>query len=105
MLAEKKEIKNQIDKLSAELAQNGLNIRKRFLFGSYAKNTQKEHSDIDIALISDQFEGIRFIDFLKISDFLIKYDSRLEIHPFKTSEFNPSQDFFVKEILKTAIEI
>jgi len=32
-------------------------IREVYLFGSYAVGDPKEHSDIDIAVISDWFEG------------------------------------------------
>ena len=44
------------------LNKNGVIITQAILFGSYASGWYNELSDIDLALVSDQFEGIRFND-------------------------------------------
>ena len=75
-----------------------------YLFGSYASGTQREYSDIDLAIVSDNFEGSRFFDRKKINKYLLQTSTDLEIHPFKTEEFTADNPF-VKEILETGIKI
>jgi predicted nucleotidyltransferase len=86
------------------LKANNFTIRKAYVFGSYAKGQQTEWSDIDVALVSDQFEGIRFQDHCKISPYLIKLDASLEVHPFRPEDFTKDNPF-VEEIMETGIQI
>ncbi len=48
-----------LNKYVEELEKNRIPIRQAVLFGSYAAGGSHEWSDIDIALVSDVFEGIR----------------------------------------------
>ncbi len=41
-----------------------ININQAYLFGSYAKNKQHKDSDIDVCIISDDFEKVDGISFL-----------------------------------------
>ncbi len=81
-----------------------------YLFGSYAKGNPHKDSDIDIAVLSGEFEGIRFIDGSKLSRIIIDetYPDLpfvdFEIHPYKTEEFTEDNPF-VAEILRTGIKI
>ena len=82
-------------------------IDKVYLYGSYAKGTQQEYSDVDICFFSHAFESRRSLDILTELFFIkIKYDKDLLIQPnaFSTSELN-SDNPFVKEILRTGKEI
>jgi predicted nucleotidyltransferase len=45
-----------------EIEKQGVNLRTVILFGSFAKGRQHEWSDIDVALVADDFIGIGFID-------------------------------------------
>ena len=82
-------------------------IDKVYLYGSYAKGTQRENSDVDLCFFSKAFESSRSLDILTELFYLkIKYDKDLLIEPnaFPTSEMyndNP----FVKEIVRTGREI
>src|SRR5574341_420952 len=87
-----------------QLNANNLLILQAFVFGSYAKGQQSEWSDIDLALISDQFEGDMFNDRRKLSPFGIKIDTDIETHPFRPEDFTPDNPF-VEEILETGIRI
>lgn len=98
-------IVNKIKTLVKLLAKDNINIKKAILFGSYAKGTATETSDIDVALVSDKFEGIRYLDKQKINPYIINLDYRFEIHPYKLNEFNENKRWFVKEIIDTGIEI
>ena len=82
-------------------------IDKVYMYGSYAKGTQRENSDIDICFFSQAFESRRTLDILTELFYLkIKYDKDILIEPnvFPASALyndNP----FVKEILRTGHEI
>jgi predicted nucleotidyltransferase len=79
-------------------------VRNLYLFGSYAKGNAKDYSDIDIAIVSDKFEGIRFHDREKLAKYLINTSFDLEIHPFKTEDFTLDNPF-VEEIIRTGKRI
>lgn len=79
-------------------------LRGVYLFGSYAKGNAGDCSDVDIAIVSDKFEGSRFFDKKKLNKFLLKTSTDLEVHPFKTEDFTEDNPF-VKEILRTGLKI
>jgi len=82
-------------------------IDKVYMYGSYAKGTQNENSDIDICFFSRAFESRRSLDILTELFYLkIKYDKDILIEPnaFPASELNNNNPF-VKEILRTGKEI
>jgi len=82
-------------------------IDKVYLYGSYAKGTQREDSDVDICFFSEAFESRRSLDVLTELFYLkIKYDKDILIEPnaFPLSELN-NDNPFVKEILRTGREI
>jgi predicted nucleotidyltransferase len=83
--------------------QKGIHLRRAILYGSYSRNQQKEHSDIDIALVADEFIGVGFEDVKLFLDTLRDY---ILIQPktYSTEDFEKG-DPFVKEILRTGIEL
>ena len=81
----------------------GLNIEKAILFGSVAKNKQSDYSDIDIALISNQFTRNFIYNNRLTSKINIKYPL-IEVHHFNTDYFNQG-DPFINEITTTGFEI
>ena len=54
MVTISKELLNIINNYVLELSKE-ININKVILFGSYAKGTNHEDSDIDLAIFSDDF--------------------------------------------------
>lgn len=97
-------IKKIINNYIQALQDNDIQINKAILFGSYAKNRYSEWSDIDIALVSNIFEGNRMTDRGKIRKINLSVSSDLEILPYRPQDFTPD-DPLVKEILETGIEI
>ncbi len=97
------DLRNIIDKFVMLVSQD-FPLRGVYLFGSYAKGNPGEYSDIDLAIVSDKFEGSRFFDKQKLNNFILKTSIDLEIHPFKTDDFTEDNPF-VKEILETGIKI
>lgn len=84
------------------LEDNNINIKKSILFGSFTKQQQTEYSDIDLALISDDFTGNRFEDIEKLIPFIKQVDPYIEIHPFSSED---KDNFFLNQIIKEGIEI
>ena len=80
-----------------------LGLRESYLFGSYAKGTEREESDIDIAIIL-----ANMTDFFATQRQLMKLrrniDLRIEPHPIHERDFN-NDNPFAFEIIKTGIEI
>ena len=78
-------------------------IKKIILFGSYAHGQPKEYSDIDIAVISDWFEGRPKIENMQyLSRIAAAYNSLIEALPFTEEEYrNLDKRSFLANIVKT----
>jgi len=79
-------------------------LSEPILFGSYAQGTYTPWSDIDLALVSPDFEGDRFKDRDKIRRIKLKISSDLEPIPYPPKDFTDA-DPFVKQILATGINV
>lgn len=93
-----------IENYISALRDNNIPVKNAYLFGSYAKGNNNELSDIDIALISDSFEGIRIKDKDKIRRITLSVSSNLEVFPFNPDDFL-SENPLVKEIIETGIRL
>lgn len=78
-------------------------VRKAFIFGSFAKNKNNENSDIDVALVLSDFKDY-FETQIELMKMRRKFDLRIEPHIFTTNDFN-EENPFAWEIIKTGIEI
>ena len=95
----------KISEYISYIAAQNTGLIKAYLFGSYAKKTDRPYSDIDIALIIDNLDDEHRFDLqvqlmLMASDF----DIRFEPHPISNKDFNINNPF-VAEIVMTGIEI
>ena len=97
-------IQKLITRYLEELGKNNIPIQRAILFGSYVNGSNHEWSDIDIALISDKFEGIRFKDRNKIRSITLAISSDLSPLPYRPEDFSPD-DPFVREILEHGIMV
>ena len=79
-------------------------IEAIILFGSYAKGTENEDSDIDIAIISSDFNDI-IQDGANLIGFTWKIDTRIEPHPIKTEDYENVTTPFVQEVINTGIKV
>ncbi len=86
------------------LNEKGFTIQQAILFGSFANGKYNEFSDIDLALVSDKFEGIRFNDRNLIRKYKFDINADIEPIPFTQADFI-KKDPFVKEILETGLRI
>lgn len=93
-------IKNYVELLE----KNDFPIKKAILFGSYVNGKYDKWSDIDVALVSDKFEGNRFLDRNKISRLTLNFNYNISPLPYNTRVFEEG-DLFIEEILKTGMRI
>ena len=76
-----------------------------YLFGSYAKNTQRSESDIDVALVFDDlYDNDKFDIQVRLMMLASTIDNRIEPHPISSQDMISDNPFAV-EIRKTGIEI
>ena len=92
-------------RLKKRLTASGVPIQSMYLFGSYAKGTPREWSDIDIAVVSPQFGK----DFTKESVLLNRIADEInplfEVHPLTPRDLHDRWSTFSQEILKTGKRI
>ena len=93
----------KIAKIYIDSISSRFNVKQAILFGSYAKGTNHEDSDIDIAIVINNIVDIidTQIEMMKLRR---KIDLRIEPHPFMVSDFYQSNPV-VNEILKYGITI
>jgi predicted nucleotidyltransferase len=97
-------VKKTIDDYLKALNQGNIPIKEAILFGSYARGSYKEWSDIDIALVSEIFVGNRIEDKDKIRKITLSVSSEIEVLPFSPEDFD-LQNPLAKEILETGIRL
>jgi predicted nucleotidyltransferase len=79
-----------------------MKIEKVYLFGSYAKGTPREHSDIDVAFVVSHFEGDFFDIIPPLWTLRGQIDSRIEPHVIAR---DTDYAGFLDEIRRTGVEI
>jgi len=89
-----------------EIESHGVRLRTVILYGSFAKKTQHEWSDIDVALVADDFTGW-YPEDKKLFPYvgIKKPYIRIEANTYPTDYFNIGDDPFVEEIVRTGIKI
>ena len=87
-----------------EIQAQGVHLRNVILYGSFAKGTQHEWSDIDVALVADEFEGLPTDHYYFAHITIKKPYVRIEANTYPTEYFQQG-DPFIDEIKKTGIEI
>ncbi len=97
-------IRPSIERYIETLRRNGIAPQKVYLYGSYAKGTATEDSDIDLAVISDDLSGDSFEDDLALMHLTWNVDTRIEPRSFRPEEFTPD-DPEAQEILQTGVPI
>lgn len=93
-----------IKRLIVELEKDNIRIDRAILFGSHVQGTASEYSDIDVALVSPDFTGMRFLDNQRICKTTLRVNRWIETHPFTREDFLNSP-FAQDEILKHGIDV
>jgi len=83
--------------------KNEIPVEEVILFGSYAQENAREHSDIDLAIVSDWFRDKPHIENLQyLSRLAANYDSLIEALPFTVEEYrNLDKRTFLARVVKT----
>lgn len=97
-------IRPAIERYIQALRRSGIAPQKVYLYGSHAKGTATEASDIDLAIVSENLSGDSFEDDLALMRLTWDVDTRIEPHSFRPEEFTP-EDPAVQEILGTGVPI
>ena len=87
-----------------KLQKADLNLFAVYIFGSLIKGNFTEWSDIDIAIVSEDFIGDPVDDRVKLMKLRWDIDLRIEPHPFLPEDWN-EDDPFVLEIKKNGEKI
>ena len=80
-------------------------IEAIILFGSYAKGTNNENSDIDIAIITDDFKNDIFDEELNLMKLRRNIDTRIEPHLIRIEDFKNAETPFIQEVIDTGIKV
>ena len=81
------------------------NVKAIILFGSYAKGTEHEDSDIDIAVITDDIKTDRFDEEIKLMQLRWDIDLRIEPHIISISDYENNETPLVVEVKNTGIKV
>ncbi len=81
-------------------------VKSIILFGSYAKGTNHEDSDIDIAIITDDLKCKDVFDEqLNLKKLRRDIDYRIEPHLIKVADYDNVETPFVAEVINTGIKV
>lgn len=104
----KKSINNElmqiIQKYVDKILEN-YNVEAIILFGSYAKGTEHEDSDIDIAVITDDIENDIFDEEVKLMILRRGIDYRIEPHIIRIQDYKEVSTPFIQEVINTGIKV
>lgn len=100
----KSEILEIIQKYVKLLEDKGFPVKTVYLYGSYASGNETEMSDIDLGIVSNKFDGNRFLDKSKIRGLYRKIDLRLSTYPLIEEDLQ-NNPFVFHEIVKKGIRI
>ena len=98
---DKKEVITKLIRYKQLLSQN-MSFDKMILFGSYARGTQREDSDVDVAIIIDEIEGDYFSTRPLLWRLRREVDDRIEPILFETKH---DESGFLQEIMRTGVLI
>lgn len=95
---------DKIRKFISALPGHGIRAQEVYLFGSYAKGTQTEMSDIDVAVVSQDLSEDRFEELVRLLRISSGIDSRIEPVPFRPEAF-VDEDPLAWEIKRQGVRI
>ncbi len=98
------EILDIAKKYIVELEKNNFHIQRAILFGSHVNGNPHPWSDIDVAVVSEDFVGDRFEDRRKIARITLSVHSSISPKTYRPEDFT-TENFFVEEILENGISI
>ena len=98
------EMIREIARRYADALRMEFDLQELYVYGSYAKGTQRTDSDIDIAVVADAFTGDTVEDTWRLMKLRRNIDIRIEPHPFLPSDFTQANPAAL-EVMRTGIRI
>ncbi|OGU98035.1 MAG: hypothetical protein A3J84_03520, partial [Ignavibacteria bacterium RIFOXYA2_FULL_37_17] len=90
----------KVKEFAALLKFNNIKVDAVYLFGSFTSDKEDlQWSDIDVAVVSDDFSEFRFEDNKRLIPLAIKVERRIETHPYTIKDFENSP--FVHDEIKS----
>lgn len=102
------EIKEIIEEYKNALKAQGINAERVILYGSFARGAQREDSDIDLVIVSNDFQGMNLrerLEALGIAAARIMKPIEARGYTVQEIEAIPLSTSFLKEILTVGIAI
>lgn len=87
-----------------KLKKSDFNFAEAWLFGSYANGSQKEYSDIDLAIVFSDSKYKTFDNEVKLMNLRIGDETQIEPHAFTLEDFS-SLSPLVNQIIKEGIRV
>ncbi len=85
-----------------QLLSEQVPLTKVILYGSHAKGTAREQSDIDLVVISPAFGQHKLRELRLLSELALECDDEIEALPYGTSDLqNLAPGTFLDEVLRT----
>ncbi len=95
-------IKRKAEILKRELEREGYRVEAVYLFGSYARGDYLQSSDVDLAVISDQFQGVPFLKRLDIVNRIVWKTNlgNVEVLPLTKKEVEEERSVVIRDAKK-----
>jgi len=87
------------------LEKNNIKVKKSFVFGSRAKGTAREDSDLDICVVSNSFGKDLHDERVLLMNLGMKISDLIEPHPMTMADFNNKYNPLALEVKKTGLPI
>ncbi|AFA40237.1 Nucleotidyltransferase domain protein [Pyrobaculum oguniense TE7] len=83
-----------VDRFIKGLEEAGFRVVEAYLFGSYARGDWLEESDVDLVVVSPDFEGTRWLDRLDLAAKIwlrLGLEKWVEVFPYTPEEFEEAK--------------
>ena len=94
---------NLISMLRTALQANEIPVDEIIIFGSYAKNSNRPDSDLDLCVVSNSFGKDSLKEMMELTKISSKIDPMIEIHPYSPYDLANKFDPLAKEIRQFGI--
>jgi len=100
-----KELKKDLANFKKLLRKERVDFESIYLFGSYAKKKQHDFSDIDLAVVSQDFGHDYIEESVLLNRLADKTNILIEAHPLNPNQLKDPYSTFSEEIKKYGVKI
>ncbi len=94
---------NLVSRLRIALQANEVPVEEIIIFGSYAKNSSRPDSDLDLCIVSNSFGKDSLKEMMELTKIASKIDPMIEVHPYTPYDLANRFDPLAKEIREYGI--